>query len=55
MVSFQSGSALHGGLNPWLYIVVHAADISDRDGVWDVIDGIHERYPPSTHIWVDGG
>ena len=38
-----------------LYIVVHAADISDRDGVWDVIDGIHERYPTITHIWVDGG
>ena len=38
-----------------IFVVVHAANVSDRDGLWDVIDGLHERYPTITHVWVDGG
>ena len=38
-----------------LYSVVHAADVLDRDGLWDVIDGLKERFPTITHVWVDGG
>jgi putative transposase len=38
-----------------LTVVVHAANISDRDGAWDVLDLLIRRYPTLTKLWVDGG
>jgi putative transposase len=38
-----------------LHAVVHAADVSDRDGASQVLDGITARYPRLTHLWVDAG
>ncbi len=38
-----------------LYVVVDAANTADRVGLWDVVDGLAERFPSIQHIWVDGG
>lgn len=38
-----------------LVAVVHSADVSDRDGCWDVLDGLKQRCPTVRMIWVDGG
>ena len=38
-----------------LHVVVHAANISEQAGCFDVIDGASEKYPTLQHIWVDGG
>ncbi len=38
-----------------LVIVVHAADIQDRDGAWLVIERIKERFPRLRRVWADGG
>lgn len=38
-----------------LKAVVHAADVSDRDGAPLVLAGITERVPTLRHVWVDAG
>jgi transposase len=35
--------------------VVHAADISDRDGAKLVLAGIADRVPALRHLWLDAG
>jgi transposase len=35
--------------------VVHAADISDREGARLVLEGIGARHPTLRHLWVDSG
>ena len=36
-------------------ILVHAADIQDRDGAPDVLKAIRQRFPWLRHIFADGG
>jgi hypothetical protein len=36
-------------------VVVHAADIADRDGAYLVLDGQAEAHPRLAHCWVDAG
>ncbi len=36
-------------------VVVHAADVQDRDGAALVLDRIHKRFPWLELIWADGG
>ncbi|WP_395336810.1 IS5 family transposase [Novosphingobium sp. BL-8H] len=38
-----------------IFILVHAADIQDRDGVVDVLVAIRKRFPWLRHIFADGG
>ncbi|HAT85918.1 MAG TPA: IS5 family transposase [Rhizobiales bacterium] len=38
-----------------LFIVVHAADIQDRDGAPDVLKSIRGRFPWLRHVFADGG
>lgn len=38
-----------------LKAVVHPADVSDRDGAVQVLDGITHRFPTLRHLWVDAG
>ena len=38
-----------------LRAVVHPADVSDRDGAFQVLDGITHRFPRLAHLWVDAG
>jgi putative transposase len=38
-----------------LRVVVHAADISDRDGAILVLQTIRHRYPRLAHVWLDSG
>lgn len=38
-----------------LFVLVHAADIQDRDGAPDVIKAIRFRFPWLRHIFADGG
>jgi putative transposase len=38
-----------------LKTVVHAADVSDRDGARQVLTTITKRYPTLRHLWVDAG
>ncbi len=38
-----------------LLAVVHAADVSDRDGARQGLEGIDERYPLVRKLWVDAG
>lgn len=38
-----------------LFVLIHAADIQDRDGAPDVIKAIRFRYPWLRHIFADGG
>jgi putative transposase len=38
-----------------LRAVVHPADIADRDGALQVLDGITDRFPTLRHLWVDAG
>ncbi len=42
-----------GGL--LLRVVVHAANVSDRDGATHVLSTITERFPRLSHLWVDAG
>jgi len=35
-------------------VVVHSAEIQDRDGACLVLDKIHRRYPRLEQIWADG-
>ena len=37
-----------------LYVCVLPAHIADSDGAYDVLDGIHQRYPNITMMWADG-
>ena len=37
-----------------LYVCVLPANIADSDGAYDVLDGIHQRYPTITMMWADG-
>lgn len=38
-----------------IFILVHAADIQDRDGAVDVLAAIRRRFPWLRHIFADGG
>jgi putative transposase len=38
-----------------LQVVVHPADVSDRDGARLVLAGITDRVPTLRHLWVDAG
>jgi putative transposase len=38
-----------------LKAVVHPADVSDRDGAWQVLTTSTQRYPTLRHLWVDAG
>lgn len=38
-----------------IFILVHAADIQDRDGAVDVLAGIRHRFPWLRHVFADGG
>ena len=38
-----------------LKTVVHAADVSDRDGTRLVLSAITQQYPTLRHLWVDAG
>jgi hypothetical protein len=36
-------------------IVVHPANIADRDGARFVFGGVADRVPRLRHVWADGG
>jgi transposase len=36
-------------------VVVHAANIADRDGAPIILDGQNHRFPRLKHLWVDAG
>jgi len=38
-----------------VFILVHAADIQDRDGAVDVLKAIRRRFPWLRHVFADGG
>jgi transposase len=38
-----------------IFILVHAADIQDRDGAVDVLAAVRRRFPWLRHIFADGG
>jgi len=38
-----------------VFILVHAADIQDRDGAVDVLKAVRQRFPWLRHIFADGG
>ena len=38
-----------------VFILVHAADIQDRDGAVDVLKAVRSRFPWLRHIFADGG
>ena len=38
-----------------LTVVVHPADVSDRDGAVQVLEHVPTRYPRLAHLWVDAG
>ena len=38
-----------------LRVVVHPADLQDRDGGKLVLDGLADRCPRLAHLWADGG
>lgn len=38
-----------------LFVLIHAADIQDRDGAVDVLGAIRFRFPWLRHIFADGG
>lgn len=38
-----------------IFILVHAADIQDRDGALDVLKAIRNRFPWLRHVFADGG
>lgn len=37
------------------FILVHAADIQDRDGAIDVLASVRTRFPWLRHVFADGG
>jgi putative transposase len=38
-----------------LFVLVHAADVQDRDGAPDFLKSIRHRYPWLRHVFADGG
>jgi transposase len=38
-----------------IYILVHAADVQDRDGAVDVLKAVRFRFPWLRHVFADGG
>jgi len=38
-----------------LFVLVHAADIQDRDGAVDLVKAIRHRFPWRRHLFADGG
>jgi transposase len=38
-----------------LHVVVHAANLADRDGARQVLATVPEHFPSLQHIWVDAG
>lgn len=38
-----------------LFVIIHAADIQDRDGAPDVLKAIRYRFPWLRHVFADGG
>jgi transposase len=38
-----------------IFVMVHAADVQDRDGAVDVLKGIRQRFPWLRHVFADGG
>ena len=38
-----------------LYVIVHGADIQDRDGAPDLLKAIRHRFPWLRHLFADGG
>jgi transposase len=36
-------------------IVVHPANVADRDGAMLVFGGVADRFPRLQHVWADGG
>ncbi len=38
-----------------VFILVHAADIQDRDGAVDVLNAVRFRFPWLRHVFADGG
>jgi transposase len=38
-----------------IFVLVHAADIQDRDGAVDVLAAIRHRFPWLRHVFADGG
>jgi putative transposase len=38
-----------------LFVLVHAADIQDRDGAVDLVKAIRHRFPWLRHLFADGG
>ena len=38
-----------------LFVIVHEADIQDRDGAPDVLKAIRYRFPWLRHVFADGG
>jgi putative transposase len=38
-----------------VFVLIHAADIQDRDGAPDVLKAIRRRFPWLRHIFADGG
>jgi putative transposase len=34
---------------------VHAASIMDRDGIKVLLEGVHQRFPRLSHLWLDAG
>ncbi len=38
-----------------LFVIIHGADIQDRDGAPDVLRAIRHRYPWLRHVFADGG
>ena len=47
--------ALFSALLYLIFILVHAADIQDRDGAVDVLKAIRYRFPWLRHVFADGG
>lgn len=38
-----------------LFVLIHAADVQDRDGAPDVLGAIRYRFPWLRHVFADGG
>jgi len=38
-----------------IFVLIHAADIQDRDGAVDVLKAIRHRFPWLRHVFADGG
>lgn len=44
-----------GTLGWLLFVLVHAADVQDRDGAPDVLKAVRHQYPWLHHVFADGG